>query len=67
MNVCYNLECKSLVCLSSLVKPSLWVKPGAYPRVEYLKFASLGQPSLFLANITLGWKGRNTLAYYVHS
>jgi hypothetical protein len=42
----------------------LWVRPGAYPRVEHPKGASLGA---LLANIRLGWKGlpeTNNLAYY---
>jgi hypothetical protein len=33
----------------------LWVRPGAYPRVEHLKGASLRQVPALLANITLGW------------
>jgi hypothetical protein len=36
-----KLECFLLVSLSSLVY-SFWAKPGAYPRVEYLKDVSLG-------------------------
>jgi hypothetical protein len=35
-----KLECLSLAGLTSLVK-CLWVRPGAYPREEYLKGASL--------------------------
>ncbi len=40
MNFCSKLECISPVCLSSLVI-CLWAKAGAYPRVVYLKGASL--------------------------
>jgi hypothetical protein len=36
-----KLECLSLASLSSLVK-SLWVRLGAYPKVEHLKGYSLG-------------------------
>jgi hypothetical protein len=39
----------------------------AYPRVEHLKGASLGQAPGLPANIRLGWRGllgTNTLAYY---
>jgi hypothetical protein len=46
------------------------VRPGAYPRVEHLKGASLGWAPALLANIRLGWKGfpgTNTLAYYEKS
>jgi len=45
----------------------LLVRPGAYPRVEKLKGASLGWTQALLANIRLGSKGMpgiNTLAYY---
>jgi hypothetical protein len=41
----------------------LWVRPGAYPRVECLK----GYAQALLANFKLGLKvlpGTNTLAYY---
>jgi hypothetical protein len=52
-----------MASFSSLVL-CLWVRPGAYPRVEHMKGAShwVGP-----ANIILGWKGlpgTNTLAYY---
>ncbi len=40
-NVRNKLECLYLASLSSLVY-CLWVRQGAYPRVEYLKVASLG-------------------------
>ena len=52
------------------LQPSLMFagKAGAYPRVEYLKDASLYCRLLVLtADIRLGWKGlpgTNTLAYY---
>jgi hypothetical protein len=39
----------------------------AYPRVEHLKCASLGEALDLPANIRLGWKclpGTNILAYY---
>jgi len=45
----------------------LWVRPGAYPRVEHLKGASLKWAPGLTANIRLGLKGlpgTNTLAYY---
>jgi hypothetical protein len=41
--------------------------PGAYPRMELLKGASLGHTVALPANIRLGWKGllgTNTQAYY---
>ncbi len=44
----------------------MWVRPGAYSRVDHLKDASLGYPP----NIRLGWKGMpgtNTLAFYENS
>jgi hypothetical protein len=60
-----KLECLSLASFSSLVM-CLWVRPGAYPRVEHLG-ASLSLASALPANTRLGWKvspGTNTLAYY---
>jgi hypothetical protein len=33
------------------------VRPGAYPRVEYLKGASLRKASALPTNTRLGWKG----------
>jgi hypothetical protein len=42
----------------------------AYPRVEHLKGASLGQAPALPANIRLGWKGlsrTNTLSYFEYS
>ncbi len=45
----------------------MWVRPGAYHRVEYLKGASLGLAPTLPANIRQGWKGfpeTNTLAFY---
>ncbi len=52
-----------------LFKPSLilWVRPGAHPRVETVKGASLGYALASSAHIRLGWEslpGTNTLAYY---
>jgi len=47
----------------------LWVRPGAYPRVEHLKGGSLGYAQALLANIRRGWKGLagiNNLAFYEH-
>jgi len=41
-------------------------EPGAYPRVEHLKGASLRKALALPANIRQGWKslpGTNTLAY----
>jgi hypothetical protein len=48
----------------------LWIRPGAYPRVEYLEgsFFNRVAPAL-ITNITLdrkGLPGANTLAYYEH-
>ncbi len=43
------------------------IGPGAYPRVEHLKGASLGKYLALPTNIRLGWKGlpvRSTLGYY---
>jgi len=45
----------------------LWVRPGAYPKVGYLKGTSHGYAQALLKNIRLGWKvlpGAKTLAYY---
>ncbi len=45
----------------------LRARPGAYPRVEHLKGASIGQVLALPTNIRLGYKGlpgTNTLAYY---
>ncbi len=46
----------------------LWVRPGAFPRVEHMKGASFGQPLALLTNIRLverlAWT--NTLNYYEH-
>jgi hypothetical protein len=36
---------------------------GAFPRVEHLKGASFGKALALPANIGLGLKGTNTLAY----
>ncbi len=61
-----KLECLSLASLSSLVY-YLWVRPGAYPRVEHFKGASLKKALALPANIRLGCRGlpgMNTLAYY---
>jgi hypothetical protein len=47
-----------------------WVMPGAYPRVDHLKDASLEYALALLTNIGLGWKnllGTNALAYYKHT
>ena len=49
-----KLECFSLASLSSLVYVC---GPGAYPREEHMKGASLGQTLALPANIRLGWKG----------
>ncbi len=46
------------------------VQPGAKPRAEQNKGASLRQALALLANIKSGWKGlprANTLAYQAHS
>ncbi len=52
--------------LSSLVQ-CLRIRPGAYPRVEHLTVASLGQALTLPTNSILGWKGLpgiNPLVYY---
>jgi hypothetical protein len=58
--------------LASCLVKCLWVRPGAYPRVEQLKVSSLGSATAAAlpANIKLGWKtlqGTNTLPYYENS
>ncbi len=56
----------SLASLSGLAK-CLWVRPGAYPRVEHLQGTSLRQAPALPATIRLGWKslpGTNDLAYF---
>jgi hypothetical protein len=40
MDFCNKVQCLSLESFFSLVQ-CLWVRPGAYPRVEHLKGASL--------------------------
>jgi hypothetical protein len=60
MNVRKKLECTFSASLSN----------QAYPRVDQLKGASLGQASALLTNIILDCKGlpvTNTLPYYKHS
>jgi hypothetical protein len=45
----------------------LWVRPGAYPRVEHLKGFLLGQAPDLLTIIVLGFKGlqgTEALAYF---
>ncbi len=44
---------------------SLWMRPGAYPRVEQLKCTSLEEAPALLANIDL--PETNTLADYKNS
>jgi len=56
----------SLARLSTLLY-CLWVRLGAYPRVEHRKDAPLRLAVALLANNRLGWSGfqrANTLAYY---
>ncbi len=51
-------------------KPSLWVRPGAYSKVDLLKVVLLGYVVALPVNIRLGWKGLpgiNNRAYYDHS
>jgi hypothetical protein len=48
----------------------LWVRQGAYTRVEHLKGPSFRSALALFANIRLGWKGlpgTNTLAHYEKS
>jgi hypothetical protein len=64
-NAWNKIECFSAASLSFLVK-CLWVRPGAYQRVEHLENASLRYAPALLANIRLGWKGLagiNTLVF----
>jgi hypothetical protein len=52
--------------LSNIVS-CMWLRPGAYPRVEHLKCASLMKVLVLHTDIRLGWKslpGTNTPAYY---
>ncbi len=61
-----SLIAKSRYEIIHVNKPSDWARPGAYPRVEHLKFASFKYATALPANIRLGWKcsaGTNTLAY----
>jgi hypothetical protein len=51
----------------SYAKQCWQVRPGAYPKVEHMNGASLGQALALPSNIRLGWKGfarTNALAYY---
>ncbi len=60
------LIAKSRIEIGHVNKPSDWARPGAYPRVEHLKVASLEYASALPANIRLDFKGSadtNTLAY----
>ncbi len=62
MDFCSKVEAR----LPSLIQ-CLWVRLGAYHRVENLKGVSLRWAPALPANIRLGWKGfpgANTLAYY---
>jgi hypothetical protein len=59
------LECLFLARLYGLVL-CLWVRPGAYHRLEHLKDASLRLAQFLHSNIRLvlkGLPGANTLAY----
>ncbi len=61
-----KLERLSLASLFRIVY-CWWVRLEAYPRVDYLKGASLGQALALPATTRLGWKGlprTNTLVYY---
>ncbi len=53
MNVHNEIEFLSLAGLSILIK-CVWVRPGAYPRVEHLKGDSIGLTPALLSNIMLG-------------
>ncbi len=58
--------CLPLATLPRLVQ-CLWVRPGAYPRVEPLKGVSLGWASTLPTNTIQSYKdlqGTNTLANY---
>jgi hypothetical protein len=60
------LQCLSSSSISSLVK-YMWVRPGAFPRVEHLNGVLLGYAPALPANVRLGKKGlpgTNALAYY---
>jgi hypothetical protein len=61
-----KLERFSLASLSSLVQ-CLWIRSGAYPRVEHLSGASFEQAAALPSDIRLSSKGlprTNALAYY---
>ncbi len=48
----------------------MWVRPGAYPKLEHQEVASLGKSPALPTNIRLDWRGlagTNTLAYYEKS
>jgi hypothetical protein len=67
-NVCNKLDYLTREDLSSLVE-CFQVRPGAYPRVEQLKGASLAKALALLENFRLGWKAlprTNNLGYYDH-
>jgi hypothetical protein len=60
MNVRNKLECLPLTILG------LWVRPGAYTKVDYPKGVLLWLASALLTNIRLHWKClpvTNALAY----
>jgi hypothetical protein len=58
MNVCYKLECLSLVSLSSLVL-RLSVMPGAYPRAPFLA-SMITQVALNKSSLLLKFILQNT-------
>jgi hypothetical protein len=55
-----------VLVLGKYFQPSLylWVKPGAHPRVEYLKATSLGQALAFLTNIDVLFLTKPSLKYF---
>jgi len=55
-NFCNKMESLLLASLSTLVY-RLWVRPGAYPRVEYLEGVSYGYAPTLLAKTIVYWKG----------
>jgi hypothetical protein len=63
-------EWPKILCLLVAGFSSLWVRAGAYYRVEHLKGVSLVKAVALPANIRLEWKDvsrSNTKAYLPHS
>jgi hypothetical protein len=66
MNELNKVECLFLAGFSSL-PIYLWVRPGAYPRVEHLKGASLGLPANHYKHLSIIERGNTKLeSVFVH-